>query len=101
MAELRHSSSMGSRAVSSPRKRDDVASPLVPEDLPDDDDGGGRDRHPRDRFRSFLSNFHSLCPYFGDDSRFHPHNSKISLFLLVIILLAGLIAIFSVLNRLV
>ncbi|GFY88210.1 O-fucosyltransferase family protein [Actinidia rufa] len=62
MAEFRHSSSMGSRAVSSPRKRDDVASPLVPENLPDDD--GGRDRHSRDRFHSFLVQFPFLnVPY--------------------------------------
>ena len=99
MAEFRHSSSMGSRAVSSPRKRDDVASPLVPENLPDDD--GGRDRHSRDRFPSFLSNFQSLSPYFGEDSRFHPYNSKISLLMLVVVLFVGLISIFSILNRMV
>ncbi|GFY91458.1 O-fucosyltransferase family protein [Actinidia rufa] len=98
MAELRHSSSIGNRAVSSPRKRDDVASPLVPENLPDD---GGRDRHSRDRFHSFVSNFQSLSPYFGEDSRFHPYNSKISRLLLVFVLFVGVISVFSILTRLV
>ncbi|THF99642.1 hypothetical protein TEA_025171 [Camellia sinensis var. sinensis] len=97
MAELRHSSSMSGRSVSSPRKRDDVASPLVPENLPDD----GHDRHSRDRFRSFFSTFQSMFPFFGvDDTRFHPHTSKISLCLLLLVLLAGLISVFSILNRL-
>ncbi|KAE9454150.1 hypothetical protein C3L33_13946, partial [Rhododendron williamsianum] len=69
MAELRHSTSLGGRAVSSPRKRDDVLSPLEPENLPDHD-GGGRDRHPRDRFRSLLSSFQcSKISLFSDDSR--------------------------------
>ncbi|XP_058191966.1 protein PECTIC ARABINOGALACTAN SYNTHESIS-RELATED [Rhododendron vialii] len=100
MAELRHSTSMGGRAVSSPRKRDDVLSPLEPENLPDHD-GGGRDRHPRDRFRSLLSSFQcSKISLFSDDSRFHPYNSRISLFLLLFVLVAGLISVFSILNRL-
>ncbi|KAI8009980.1 hypothetical protein LOK49_LG06G01398 [Camellia lanceoleosa] len=97
MVELRHSSSMSGRSVSSPRKRDDVASPLVPENLPDD----GHDRHSRDRFRSFFSTFQSMFPFFGvDDTRFHPHTSKISLCLLFLVLLAGLISLFSILNGL-
>ncbi|KAF7123751.1 hypothetical protein RHSIM_Rhsim12G0108500 [Rhododendron simsii] len=100
MAELRHSTSIGGRAVSSPRKRDDVLSPLAPENLPDHD-GGGRDRHPRDRFRSLLSSFQcSKISLFSDDSRFHPYNSRISLFLLLFVLVAGLISVFSILNRL-
>ncbi|GMP82616.1 hypothetical protein CsSME_00036839 [Camellia sinensis var. sinensis] len=101
MAELRYASSMGNRAVSSPRKRDEISSPLVPETLPQDqDDDDGRDRHSRDRVHSFFPNFQSLCPYFGDDSRFHLHNSKISIFLLLLVLLAAFISIFSILNRL-
>ncbi|CAL5421251.1 unnamed protein product [Camellia sinensis] len=101
MAELRYASSMGNRAVSSPRKRDEISSPLVPETLPQDqDDDDGRDRHSRDRVHSFFPNFQSLCPYFGDDSRFHLYNSKISIFLLLLVLLAAFISIFSILNRL-
>ncbi|KAI7996206.1 Protein PECTIC ARABINOGALACTAN SYNTHESIS-RELATED [Camellia lanceoleosa] len=101
MAELRYASSMGNRAVSSPRKRDEISSPLVPETLlQDQDDDDGRDRHSRDRVHSFFPNFQSLCPYFGDDSRFHLHNSKISIFLLLLVLLAAFISIFSILNRL-
>ncbi|KAH7858785.1 hypothetical protein Vadar_027997 [Vaccinium darrowii] len=98
MAELRHSTSIGARAVSSPRKRDDVLSPLAPDNLSDHD--GGRDRHPRDRFRSLLSNFQNLSPCFSDDSRFHPYISKISLFLLLFVIVAGLISGFSILNGL-
>ncbi|XP_047328114.1 protein PECTIC ARABINOGALACTAN SYNTHESIS-RELATED-like [Impatiens glandulifera] len=97
MAELRHSSSLGSRAASSPMKRDDVSSPFVPDRQPDNDDD---DRHSKDRVRSLLSNFHSMCPYFGEESRFHPHNSWISLVLIFLILLAGLISIISIFNRL-
>ncbi|KAF5940049.1 hypothetical protein HYC85_021216 [Camellia sinensis] len=101
MAELRYASSMGNRAVSSPRKRDEISSPLVPETLPQgQDDDDGRDRHSRDRVHFFFPNFQSLCPYFGDDSRFHLHNSKISIFLLLLVLLAAFISIFSILNRL-
>ena len=96
MAELRHSSSIGSRATASPMKRDDVTSPLAPENLPHDDDG--RDRHSRDRVRSLFSNFQSL---YADETRPHSYNSKISLFVLILLILAGLLSLSSILNRLV
>lgn len=111
MAELRHSSSIGNRVTASPRKRDDVvasSSPLVPDNngAPnvDDDDDDYRGRYyPRDRFRSLFSSYlQPLFPFFfPDDSRSHPHNSKISLFLLVFIILSLLVAISSVVHRLV
>ncbi|XP_009602874.1 protein PECTIC ARABINOGALACTAN SYNTHESIS-RELATED-like [Nicotiana tabacum] len=110
MAELRHSSSIGNRVTASPRKRDDVvasSSPLVPDNngAPnvDDDDDDYRGRYyPRDRFRSLFSSYlQPLFPFFfPDDSRSHPHNSKISLFLLVFIILSLLVAISSVVHRL-
>lgn len=98
MAELRHSSSIGSRATPSPMKRDDVTSPLAPDNLPHDDDGG-RDRHPRDRVRSFLSNIQSLWPFFPDETRAHSHSSKISLFLFLLVILVGLLSLSSTFNR--
>ncbi|KAK1576210.1 hypothetical protein Q3G72_011913 [Acer saccharum] len=98
MAELRHSSSLGSRAGSSPMKRDDTASPLIHDHqniTTDDDDG--RSRHPfRDRDRTIWSYF----PFFIDDPRVSQHNSRISLFLVVFIIIAGLISVLSILNRL-
>ncbi|KAL3726399.1 hypothetical protein ACJRO7_031312 [Eucalyptus globulus] len=107
MAELRHSSSLGSRAVSSPMKRDGGdSSPLVPDSRPlvdDDDDGGGGGRHSsRDRDRPLLSHLpHSLCPpHFSDDPRVPPHGSRISIFLLLVVALVGLISIFSIVHRL-
>ncbi|CAK9176006.1 unnamed protein product [Ilex paraguariensis] len=96
MAELRHSSSMSSRATASPMKRDDVSSPLSPDNLPYDDDD---DRHSRDRVRSFLSNFQSLLPFLGDETRVHSRNFKISLFLFLIVILAGLVLVSSIVNR--
>ncbi|XP_071928579.1 protein PECTIC ARABINOGALACTAN SYNTHESIS-RELATED isoform X2 [Coffea arabica] len=110
MAELRHSSSMGSRAASaSPRKRDDVAvasSPLSPDNIPTSSSSDdNRSRHTRDRggLRSFFSagHLHSLFPFsFTDDARLHTHNSKISVFVLCLIFLAAIISVSSIVNRL-
>lgn len=100
MAELRHSSSLGSRASSSPLKRDGDLSPLVPDNQLDDDDERDRDSS-KDRDRSFLSHFQQLCPFFNDDARVPPHNSRISLFLILLLVFVGLISIFSVVNKLV
>ncbi|GKV23023.1 hypothetical protein SLEP1_g32813 [Rubroshorea leprosula] len=98
MAELRHSSSLGSRAATaSPKKRDEDASPLIHDQITDDD-------HPRhifrDRDRPFWSNFHCLCPFLTDDPRVSQHSSKISLILLFIISVAGVISVFSIVHRL-
>ncbi|KAF8015606.1 hypothetical protein BT93_H1199 [Corymbia citriodora subsp. variegata] len=108
MAELRHSSSLGSRASSSPMKRDDDSSPLVPDSRAplDDDDGGGvggGGRHSsRDRDRPLWSHLHSLWPqhFFSDDPRVPPHGSRIPIFLLLVVALVGLISIFSIVHRL-
>ena len=78
--ELRHSSLIGPRATSSSMKCGGDSSPLIPENYPDDDED--RDRHSSkdcDRLFSWY-NFHSWCPFFGDDSRVSPYNSRISLF---------------------
>lgn len=107
MAELRHSSSLGSRASSSPMKRDGDSSPLIPDNHHhhhhqlDDDDHDDRDRHSsKDRDRPFLSHhFHSLCPFFNDDSRVSPHTSRISLFFIFFLVLVALISIFSIVNK--
>lgn len=99
MVELRHSSSLGNRATSSPMKRDEDSSPLAPDRQSEDDDD--HDRHSiRDRPHSRLS-FQSLCPYFGDDARVSPHNSRISLFFVFLVVAGGLIAVFSIVRRLV
>ncbi|XP_059445707.1 protein PECTIC ARABINOGALACTAN SYNTHESIS-RELATED [Corylus avellana] len=99
MVELRHSSSIGSRATSSPMKRDDVSSPLFPDSQPNDDDD--HDRHAsKDRDRPSWYNFQSLCPFFSDDARVSPYNSRISLFFIFVIVLAGAISVFSIVNRL-
>src|SRR4051812_11122554 len=101
MAELRHSSSIGSRTTSSPMKRDAAgagdSSPLIPEnDLSDDD------RHsPKDRDRPPCSHFHHLCSYFTDDHRVPLHNSKISIFFTLLLVLAGLLGLFTILHKLV
>ncbi|AES72149.2 putative GDP-fucose protein O-fucosyltransferase [Medicago truncatula] len=95
MAELRHSSSLGARATSSPMKRDGDSSPLIPDnDLSDD-------RHsPKDRDRPPCSHFHHLCSFFTDDPRVSLHNSKISIFLVSLLILAGVISVFTILNKL-
>ncbi|PPD77276.1 hypothetical protein GOBAR_DD25800 [Gossypium barbadense] len=102
MVELRHSgSSLGSRASSSPMKRDEDASPLIFNDhvLRDDDDDHPRHSF-RDRYRSFWSQIYSFFPFLNDDPRFSQHGSRISLLLLLFIAVAGLISFFSILQRL-
>lgn len=87
LRELRHSSSTGSRASSSPRKqRDDDVSPL----LSDSDINGGR--HQRDR--PFWAHI------FFDDSRASPHPSKLSLFLIIALVVAGFVSVSSIISRL-
>lgn len=95
MAELRHSSSLGARATSSPMKRDGDSSPLIPDnDLSDD-------RHsPKDRDRPPCSHFHHLCSFFTDDPRVSLHNSKISIFLVSLLIIVGVISVFTILNKL-
>ncbi|XP_047318854.1 protein PECTIC ARABINOGALACTAN SYNTHESIS-RELATED-like [Impatiens glandulifera] len=96
MAEFRHSTSLGNRATSSPMKRDDESSPFVPDRQSDTET---YDRHSKDRVRSLLSNFHFMWSYFGEESRFQPQNSKISLLLIFFTLLIGLVSIISFLSR--
>lgn len=103
MVELRHSISIGSRASSSPMKRDgDSSSPLIPDSQPNDDEDHDRPSS-KDRDRSFWYHCHSICPFFSDDARFPPYNSRIWLFFLLflLLLLAALISVFSIVNRLV
>ena len=97
--ELRHSSSIGPRATSLPMKRNSDSSPLILENYPDDNED--RDRHSfKDRDRPFSwYNFHSWCPFFGNDSRVSPYNSWISLCLLFVLVLAGLISAFLIVNH--
>ena len=83
--ELKHSSLIGPRATSSSMKCGGDSSPLIPKNYPDDDED--RDRHSSkdcDRLFSWY-NFHSWCPFFGDDSRVSPYNSRISLCLLFVL----------------
>ncbi|XP_054822254.1 protein PECTIC ARABINOGALACTAN SYNTHESIS-RELATED isoform X1 [Prosopis cineraria] len=99
MAELRHSSSLGSRASSSPLKRDGDSSPLMPDNQLHDDDE--RDRHAsKERDRPLFSHFQHLCPFFNDDARVSLHNSRISLFLFFLLVLVGLVTVFSIVNKL-
>ena len=84
MIELRHLSSIGPRATSSPMKSDGDFSPLILKNYPDDDED--RDRHSsKDHDRPF--------------SRVSPYNSEISLCLLLVLLFAGLISAFSIVNH--
>ncbi|WOH14298.1 hypothetical protein DCAR_0933817 [Daucus carota subsp. sativus] len=89
MAELRHSLSVGSRTTPSPHEG---TTPLTaPGNISND---VGRDRHSRDRFRFFFVN---------DETRLtHSHflSSKISVFLLVAIMLAALVSLSSLVDRL-
>lgn len=88
LRELRHSSSTGSRASSSPRKqRDDDVSPLL-----DDTNDNNAARYQRDR--PFWSHI------FLDDSRASLHPSKLSLFLIIALVLAGFVAISSIIKTL-
>ncbi|KAL5071008.1 hypothetical protein RYX36_021895, partial [Vicia faba] len=89
MEELRHSSSIGSRTASSPMKRDSTgtndSSPLIPEnDLSDDDHHSSKDYD-----RPPCSHFHHLCSYFTNDHRVPFHNSWISMFFTLLLVLAG------------
>lgn len=101
MAELRHSSSIGNRATPSPTASAVASSPLSSDfrpSLAEDDDHEGRDRHPRDR--SLRSCFQSFIP--SDDLyRPHAYSSKISIFILVSVALAAMIAISSFVKGLV
>ena len=83
--ELRHSSLIGPRATSSSMKCGGDSSPLIPENYPDDNED--RDRHSSKDCDHLFSwfNFHSWCPFFGDDSRVSPYNSRISLCLLFVL----------------
>ncbi|KAL6010737.1 hypothetical protein ACLOJK_001179 [Asimina triloba] len=109
MAELRHSASLGSRAASSPMKRDEDSMPFVAEEHDrggDDDD----ERHPsKDRDRGFLSSFaYTACPFFfADDSRVPPHSSfvsdssfKIFVAFIALLLIAAVASFPSIWNRL-
>ncbi|KAL4347845.1 hypothetical protein GQ457_17G013700 [Hibiscus cannabinus] len=102
MVELRHSSSsLGSRAASSPMNRDEDASPLIRDHFSPQPQVEDHPRHSsRDRDRPFWWQLHSISPFFKDDPRFSQRGSRISLFVLILIAIAGLISIFSILYRL-
>ncbi|KAF9603434.1 hypothetical protein IFM89_036135 [Coptis chinensis] len=92
MAELRHSSSLGSRASSSPKKRDDDSSstnsPLIISENQLDDDDDDDNRHfsrDRDRFYSSVSWW---------------YQSKISIPILSLLILLGFVSIPLVWNHL-
>ena len=90
--ELRHSSSLGARASSSPMKRDEDASPPIHGTTHDDDD---RHHLSRDRDRSFWS-------FVSDDPRvFSLLTSRISPILIAVFFIVGLISAFFIFNRLV
>ncbi|KAI3452660.1 hypothetical protein Pfo_009324 [Paulownia fortunei] len=104
-AELRHSSSIGSRATPSPSASAVASSPLSSDyhsTAATDDDDNGRDRYPRDR--SFRSYFQPFLPHYffpNDDLyRPHPHRSKISILILVAVVFAAVISVSSVVKRL-
>ncbi|XP_012855174.1 PREDICTED: uncharacterized protein At1g04910 [Erythranthe guttata] len=104
-AELRHSSSIGSRATPSPSASVVAQSPLSSDyQSPPaaDDHDNGRDRYPRDRsFRSYVQPF--LPHYFfpNDDLyRPHPHRSKISILILAAVVFAAVLSVSSVVKRL-
>nr|DAD30765.1 TPA_asm: hypothetical protein HUJ06_009616 [Nelumbo nucifera] len=90
---------MGTRASSSPMKREEDTTPLVLKNQADDDEDD-HDRHSRDRDRPFCLGLQSLFPYFSDETRVSLQHSKISLAVLPLILIAGLISIPSIWNRL-
>lgn len=104
-AELRHSSSIGSRATPSPSASAVASSPLSPDYYSPtaDDDDNGRDRYPRDRsFRSYFQPFLPQYLFPSDDLyRPHPHRSKISVLILVAVIFAAVISVSSVVKRLV
>ncbi|KAL5159489.1 Protein PECTIC ARABINOGALACTAN SYNTHESIS-RELATED [Glycine soja] len=85
------------RASNSLMKRDTGAgggdsSPLIPDNHLADDDV--HDRHSsKDRDRH-------MCFFFTDDPRVSPHNSRISLVFTLLLLLVGLVSLFTILNNL-
>ncbi|XP_010682284.3 protein PECTIC ARABINOGALACTAN SYNTHESIS-RELATED [Beta vulgaris subsp. vulgaris] len=98
LRELRHSSSLGSRSSSSPRKnpqqqqqqqqqqqRDDDVSPLLSDPI-------SRDHRPPFFFWS-----HHL---FSEDSRGSSSPSKLSLFLIIFLVVAGFVSVSSLIRRL-
>lgn len=103
LRELRHSSSLGNRASSSPRKnpqqqqqRDDDNSPLL-SDSDDVADGSGHARSSRDHRPPFF-----LWSYlFPEDSRGSSSPSKLSLFLIIFLVVAGFVSVSSLIRRLV
>ncbi|CAA0818263.1 O-fucosyltransferase family protein [Striga hermonthica] len=105
-AELRHSSSIGSRSTSSPSAASVAPSPLSADHhssaAEDDDDDNGRDRYSRDRsFRSYFQPF--LPQYFSPNDdlyRPHPHRSKISILVLIAVVFTAVISVSSVVKRL-
>lgn len=101
MAELRHSSSAGSRSSSSPLRvgDEDSSSPHVHDHSPN----GGDDEDGRPRHRPIwsVSGFHSLFPFLGDDLRVSPQKNKISLLLILILAVASLISVYGIVNHLV
>lgn len=109
MAELRHSSSVGSRSSSSPLRAgggdEDSSSPHVHDHSPSGgDDEDGRPRHPsRDRDRPIwsVSGLHSLFPFLGDDPRASPQKNKLSILLILILAVASLISVYGIINHLV
>ncbi|KAG4947262.1 hypothetical protein JHK87_043269 [Glycine soja] len=98
LISLSVSCSLGSRASNSLMKRDTGAgggdsSPLIPDNHLADDDV--HDRHSsKDRDRH-------MCFFFTDDPRVSPHNSRISLVFTLLLLLVGLVSLFTILNNLV
>ncbi|KNA25707.1 hypothetical protein SOVF_003280 [Spinacia oleracea] len=102
LRELRHSSSLGNRASSSPRKnpqqqqqRDDDNSPLL-SDSDDVADGSGHARSSRDHRPPFF-----LWSYlFPEDSRGSSSPSKLSLFLIIFLVVAGFVSVSSLIRRL-
>ncbi|MBA0563229.1 hypothetical protein Golob_008221, partial [Gossypium lobatum] len=100
MVELRHpSSSLGSRVASSPIKRDEDTSPLIHDHFSQHDENHPR-HSSRDRERSFWWQTYSFSSFSKDDPRFSQRGSRISLFLLLFVAIAGLISVFSILHRL-
>ncbi|KAK8322463.1 hypothetical protein V6Z12_A12G168400 [Gossypium hirsutum] len=100
MVELRHpSSSLGSRVASSPMKRDEDTSPLIHDHFSQHVEDHPR-HSSRDRERSFWWQTYSFFPFSKDDPRFSQRGSRISLFLLLFVAIAGLISIFSILHQL-
>ncbi|KAF6157502.1 hypothetical protein GIB67_004440 [Kingdonia uniflora] len=100
MAELRHSSSIGSRASSSPLKRDEDTSPLI---IPEDDRYSSRDRDRSSSSSSFFfsQHFSNLFPYVNDETRVSTQqHSKILLALLSLTLIVGFVSFPSIWNRL-